>query len=99
MIIEGLVQKRDARRDGFAQMIQKAMGHRLADDAEKVQRFLSKHGVTRQAAKQAIAIAGQQGQFTLWSLVDALTRLARDERNAGDRLAVDETAAQLLAAV
>jgi hypothetical protein len=95
-IIETLVVERDKRRDGFATVIQKAMETKLGDDAEEVMKVLAKNGITRSAAKQALEIAEQEGRFTIFSLVDALTRLARETSNAGDRTDADEKASQLL---
>ena len=48
-------------------------------------------------AKKAIEIAQQQGRFTIFALVDALTRLSGELKNAGDRTDADQKAAQLLA--
>lgn len=98
-IIERLVQKREARKDGFAKLIRKAMESTVDSDAEKVQQFLAKNGISREATKKALEIASEQGRFTIWALVDALTRIARDTRNAGDRTEADEKAANLLALV
>jgi hypothetical protein len=95
-IIDGLVQKRDERKDGFYRTIKKAMETSLGDDAEKVLAKLTKSGITRQAAKKALEIAKEQGRFTIWSLVDALTRMAGEIENAGDRTEADEKASGLL---
>jgi hypothetical protein len=95
-IIESIVVERDKRRDGFATVIQKAMQTKLGDDAEEVMKVLAKNGITRSAAKQALEIAEQQGRFTIFALVDALTRLARETFNAGDRTDADEKASKLL---
>lgn len=95
-IIEGLVQKRDARKDGFVAVIRKAMAEKLGDDAEEVLKVLNRQGITRNVAKQALALAERQGRFTVWSLVDALTRLSGQMTNAGDRSDADEKAAGLL---
>jgi hypothetical protein len=83
-IVEALVEKRDQRRDGFAEAIGKAMTARLGDDADEVMKVLSKHGITRQLAKEALDIAREQGAFTIFAVVDALTRLAGRIKNAGD---------------
>ena len=96
-IIEGLVAKRDQRKDGFAKIIAKAMQTKLGDDAEETLKELSKHGITRSAAKEALEIAGRQGRFTIFSLVDALTRISGRIVNAGDRTDADIRAAALLA--
>jgi hypothetical protein len=95
-IIEGLVAKRDERRDGFASVIHKAMEAKLGEDAEEVLKVLAKNGIARSAAKRALEIAERQGRFTIFSLVDALTRLARETNNAGDRTDADEKASKLL---
>jgi hypothetical protein len=95
--IDGLITKRDARRDGFVQVIRKAMGERLGNDTDEVLQTLSKQGIKGQLAKRALEIARQQGGFTIFALVDALTRIAQEQRNAGDRLIADESAAKLLA--
>jgi len=80
------VLKRDARRDTFARVIEKAMQTKLGSDAEEVQKVLIGQGITRSLAKEAISIAQAQGGFTIFSMVDALTRIAGKIVNAGDRV-------------
>ena len=92
--IETLVRKRDERRDGFVKAVKNAMETRLGDDAEEVQKVLGQNGVARGLAKEAIAMA--QGRFTIFAMVDALTRIACTMVNAGERITVDQKAAQLL---
>lgn len=96
-IIERLVEKRDARRDGFAKLIQKAMATNLGADAEEVGKALAKAGISRTLAKRALEVAKEQGRFTVFALVDALTRISGEMKNAGDRTDADEKAAGLLA--
>lgn len=96
-IIYGLVEKRDERRDGFAKVMSKAFQTKLGDEADDVAKVLQKHGVPRDFAKKALSLAAEQGRFTVFTLVDALTRLAREYQNAGDRLELDEKAGALLA--
>jgi hypothetical protein len=96
-IIETLVEKRDERKDGFAKAIRHAMETVLGTDAEEVLKELTKHGIPRTAAKEALRIAEKKGRFTIFSLVDALTRLAGENRNAGERIEADQKAAGLLA--
>ena len=43
-----------------------------------------------------LELAQGQGRFTIFSVVDALTRLAGEYSNAGDRLQADQQAARLL---
>jgi len=59
------------------------VGDPTADDGE--------NGIPRGVAKKALEIAEQKGRFTVFALVDALTRLAREQENA------DEKASALLA--
>lgn len=95
-IIERLVQKRDERKDGFAKVVRKAMETRLGDDAEEVADVLAKAGVSQVLRKQALDLAREQGRFTIFSLVDALTRLSGAFKNAGDRTEADQKAGRLL---
>ena len=97
-IIAELVTKRDARKDGFAKVIGKAMQERVAQDGDEATKFLFKHGIPRHLVQQAIArISAERQAFTLWTLVDALTRLTGEVRYAGDRMEADAKVAQLLA--
>jgi hypothetical protein len=95
-MIENIVAKRDARKDGFVTVIRKAMATKLGDNTEEAFKELTKNGITRNVAKEALTIAQEKGRFTVWSLVDALTRLAQKHANAGDRTEADQRAAQLL---
>ncbi|MFO0849880.1 MAG: hypothetical protein U0871_15195 [Gemmataceae bacterium] len=92
--VEALARKRDERRDGFVRVVRRAMGQALGADAEEAMKELVKHGLTRTLARQAVeSVAG--GRFTLFALVDALTRLAQQAEYAGDRTALDVQAAAL----
>jgi hypothetical protein len=95
--IEQLVQKRDARRDGFAKVMAKAFRQRLGDKAEDVGKVLTKHGIPGDIARQALKVAETAGQFTVFSIVDALTRIAGEYKFAGDRVEIDTKASRLLA--
>ena len=83
--IETLVRKRDERRDGFLKAIRQAMETKLGD-AEEVKKVLSQNGIVRGLAKEAIGIAQEKGRFTIFAMVDALTRIAGRMVNAGERL-------------
>ena len=98
-IIQSLVQKRDTRRDRFVDVVRKAMATRLGDDADEVAKVLTKQGLSRKLAKEAIAVAQEQGTFTIFSVVDAITRLTQTLRFAGDRVEIDQKAAGLLTLV
>ncbi len=97
-IIEGLVQKRDERKDGFARVIAKAMKATVGD-ADEATTFLIKHGITRALVKKAVTQIGEEGKpFTIFTLVDALTRLTQQQtRYAGDRTEADVRVSKLLA--
>lgn len=94
-LIAELVEKRDARKDGFVAAVRKAMETRVADSDEAM-KLLSKQGITRKLAKQALDIAAQKGALTIWSLVDALTQSSRT-LDAGERTELDQKSSSLLA--
>ncbi|TWT44454.1 hypothetical protein RAS1_08690 [Phycisphaerae bacterium RAS1] len=96
-IVERLVAKRDERRDGFARVIRKAMQTRIGENADQVMKLLTDKGITRSLAKEALESARQSGRFTVFSLVDALTRIAGRMKFAGDRTDADAKASALLA--
>lgn len=72
------------------------MEQTLGEDAEAVMKELAKHGLARGVAKQAVEMI-PGGRFTIFALVDALTRLAQKAENAGDRTALDVQAAAVFA--
>ena len=96
LTIAQLVKKRDERRDSFASGIKTAMATPFGEDAEEVHKLLGKHGISSRLAEQVVQIAGQRTPYTLFGVVDALTRIAGRYENAGDRLVVDQKAASLL---
>lgn len=96
-LIEALVAKRDERKDSFAQVIKRAMETKLGDNAEEAIKVLTQNGIPRAMAKQASDAAMQQGRLSIFSLVDALTRLTSSYKFAGDRMEADGKAASLLA--
>ena len=95
-IIERLVVQRNARRDSFVQVMRKAATTKLGADAEEVLKVLSAGKIPAQLAKDALEIAHQQGKFTIFALVDALTRLSQRIRYAGDRTDLDSRIGALL---
>lgn len=95
-IVERLVEQRDARRDGFSAVIKKAMETTLGADADSVLEVLQERGITRTLAKKALDIARQKGRFTVFAVVDALTRLSAKLPHAGDRAEADQKAGRLL---
>jgi hypothetical protein len=95
--IERLVNKRDQRRDGFAKVMSIAFKASLGDKAEDVAKVLARHGVPRDLGQRALKLAEKAGRFTIFSVVDALTRLAGEYQYAGDRMELDQKSSGLLA--
>ena len=96
-LIELQAAKRDARKDGFAAVVRKAMQEQLGSDAEKVSKMLLKHDLGKEAVARALTQLGQAGKpFTLWNLVDCLTQQNVSLTYAGDRTDADQKVAKLL---
>ena len=95
--IHRLTEKRDERRDGFAKVMGKAFKLQLGDKADDVAKVLAKHGIPRDLGKRALDLAQQAGQFTVFAVVDALTRIAGEYKYVGDRVEIDQKASSLLA--
>lgn len=95
--IERLVEKRDERRDGFVEVMATAFKLQLGEKAEDVAKVLAQHGIPRDLGRQALEMAEKTGKFTVFSVVDALTRIAGQYKYAGDRAEIDQKASSLLA--
>ena len=95
-MIETLVQYRDDRRDGFTRVMQKAMSERLGHDVDEVRKILSAEKIPQHLIKDAIEIARQQGGFTIFALVDALTKLTQQAKYAGERTELDTRVGRLM---
>ncbi len=72
------------------------MQETLGADADEVAKELARNGIPRGLAGKAIEIARQQGRFTIYSLVDALTRLTQKATYVGDRTESDQKISGLL---
>ena len=94
--IAQLAKKRDERRDSFVSGIKLAMQTPLGEDAEQVTEALRKQGIGPRLAQQAIELVPPWQTYSVFGIVDALTRIAGRYENAGDRLLVDQKAASLL---
>lgn len=97
LLIESLVARRNERRDSFASVIKKAMTEQLGSDAEDVTKALTAKRIPRTLIKDAMEVARKQGGFTIFSIVDALTKLSQKVRYAGDRTELEAKIGQLLA--
>lgn len=96
-IMHRLVLKRDSRRDQFAEVIRKAMKAHLGADDEDALKLLARHDIPRALAKEALDIARRDGRLTIFSVVDALTRISGNLSYIGDRTDLDAKASRLLA--
>lgn len=95
-IIDELARKRDQRRDSFVKTLQNAMSTRLGDCSEDVMKQLTERRIPRHLIDTALEMAHIQGSFTIFSIVDALTRLSQNVRYAGDRAELDSRIGSLL---
>jgi len=98
-MIEALGKKRDEQKDSFVSVVRKAMETKLGSDAEEAFKEVCKSGIPRSVAQQAVEIARERGRLSIWSVVDALTRLAQKHENAGDRTEADQRASRFLSLV
>lgn len=96
-ILHDLTKKRDERRDSFVKVIRNAMRERFGTEDEDALKLLGQYGINRSLAEEAIRVAKSQGAFTIFAVVDALTRLSQRIEFAGDRTQADIRASQLLA--
>ncbi|REJ92345.1 MAG: DUF932 domain-containing protein [Planctomycetota bacterium] len=94
--IERLIARRDERRDRFSSVIEKAMHEPFGEDADSVVKLLGEQGIPARLAKRALPNAMRSGRATLFSLVDALTRISGSITFAGDRSELDAKISQLL---
>ncbi len=95
--VAALVKKRDERKDTFVKVLRRAAQASLGADAEEAVKALARHGIPQGLGKLACEQCHQEGKrFTVLALVDALTRMNRDARFAGDRTEADVRAASLL---
>lgn len=94
--IDALIARRDERRDTFASAVRSAMDAKLGQDADEATKALTKHGIPLAIVKKAIDGSAMTRPYTVWKMVDAITRLARELPNAGDRVDADERASNLL---
>ena len=96
-ILSQLVQKRDERKDAFANAIARSMTTSLGSDKDEVTKTLVGFGISMGLIKEAVeSMAGQGGKFTVFQAVDSLTRISRRFTNAGDRAAYDTKIGGLL---
>lgn len=97
LMIRQLVQIRDARKDAFVKSVRTAMTTRIGTDAEEASKALAGTGIRMGFVKQAIeSIVAEGSSFTVFSAVDALTRITGNMAYAGDRVEQDQKIGKLL---
>ena len=96
IMLDKLIKCRDRRKDSFAAMIKKAMTARMGSDADEVTKVLTAEKIPRHLIVDAMEIARQQGGFTIFAMVDALTKLSQKVAYAGDRTELDSRIGSLL---
>lgn len=94
-MIAALIERRDQRQDAFARITEAAMRTVLGEDREEALKALTQAGFSRELSSRAIQLAGTD-RLTVFSAVDALTRLSQDLSYAGDRTDLDQRASSLL---
>jgi hypothetical protein len=96
-IIRRLVRSRNARRDAFANSMEKALSTSIGSDADEATKALSGYGLSMNLVKSAVSTMAANGTgFTVFRAVDALTRLTGRLTNAGDRMEQDARIGGLL---
>ncbi len=96
-LLDQLVRSRDERRDAFVRQMTTAQTTVLGDDSEATLKALSGRGIPQNSIRQALEMITASGsRFTVFALVDALTRLSGQIRHAGDRAEVDSRIGRLL---
>ena len=95
--LQDLIRVRDTRRDAFAKTIKTAMTTKIGSDAEEVTKALAKSGISQGYIKSALNEAERAGHsFTLFGMVDSLTRITGQIQFAGDRAEQDRKIGSLL---
>ena len=72
------------------------MQEKLGDGAEEAMKKVVAAGIPNRLAQEAVESAQRLGRLTIFSVVDALTRISQRVFYAGDRTELDAKAAALL---
>jgi len=71
-LADGGSQVRDRfRRDGFVQVVKKAMETRVGSSSDEVLKVLAKQGIPRTLAKEALEVARTHGAFIIFAVAQA----------------------------
>jgi len=97
-LLDQLVKSRDQRRDAFVRQMTVAQKSVLGEDREATMNALTGKGIPQNSIREALNMVTASGsRFTVFALVDALTRISGRIRNAGDRAEQDSRIGRLLA--
>lgn len=97
-LLDRLVKSRDQRRDAFARQITAAQNVTLGEDADATLKALTGKGIPQNLLRDAMKMIAEKGsRFTVFAMVDALTRMTGRMQHAGDRAEVDSKIGRLLA--
>ena len=97
-LLDQLVNSRDQRRDAFVRQMTAAQTTVLGDDREATLKALTGKGIPQNSIREALNMVTASGsRFTVFALVDALTRISGRIRHAGDRAEMDSRIGRLLA--
>jgi hypothetical protein len=96
-LLDQLVKSRDQRRDAFVRQMTAAQITVLGDDRDDVMKSLTGKGIPQNSIREAMNMVTASGsRFTVFALVDALTRISGRIRQAGDRAEIDSRIGRLL---
>jgi|GEM_PF-308853 len=96
-LLDQLVKSRDQRRDAFVRQMTVAQTSVLGEDREATMKALTGKGIPQNSIRAALDMVAANGaRFTVFALVDALTRISGRIRNAGDRAELDSRIGRLL---
>lgn len=96
-LLTQLVASRDQRRDAFVRQMTAAQSTVIGQDAEETLKALAGRGIPHHTVREAMSMVTASGsRFTVFALVDALTRISGRIRQAGDRAELDARIGRLL---
>ena len=99
-LLDQLVKSRDQRRDAFVRQMTAAQTTVLGDDRDDVMKSLTGKGIPQNSIREALNMVAASGsRFSVFALVDALTRISGRIRHAGDRAEIDSRIGRLLTLV
>lgn len=95
--IEQIARKRDQLKDTFTEVLRKAATTVLGEEADDVLKAVGRT-IPKHLVEEACDLCHREGRrFSVWALVEALTRLNREVIYAGQRSDLDRMAASLFA--